>query len=167
MSTKSVRARNKVLANEAFIDFCHQCRVRNLRIVFTNGCFDILHIGHLRYLEEAKAMGDVLVVAVNSDSSVKTIKGNTRPIIPESARAELVAGLHCVDVVTIFDTPTPLPLIMRTRPDVLVKGGDWSLDAIVGKDFVESYGGQVKIVPIFQGYSTTEIIRKIITIGKE
>jgi D-beta-D-heptose 7-phosphate kinase/D-beta-D-heptose 1-phosphate adenosyltransferase len=166
MNTKIIPARNKVLEDEAFLNFCHQCRLRGLQIVFTNGCFDILHIGHLRYLEEARAMGDVLVVGVNSDSSVKRIKGALRPIMPEMARAELVAGLHCVDAVTIFDTPTPLPLISHVKPDVLVKGGDWALDAIVGKDIVESYGGQVRVVPILEGYSTTEIINKILSINK-
>jgi D-beta-D-heptose 7-phosphate kinase/D-beta-D-heptose 1-phosphate adenosyltransferase len=161
MSRKSLRARDKILSESEVVSFCESYRSRNFRIVFTNGCFDILHLGHLRYLEEAKAMGDVLVVAVNSDLSVKQIKGSLRPILPETARAELIAGLHCVDAVTIFNTPDPLPLIMRIKPDVLVKGGDWHINAIVGKDFVESYGGKVATVPVINGFSTTDIINKI------
>ncbi|MEJ5299490.1 MAG: D-glycero-beta-D-manno-heptose 1-phosphate adenylyltransferase [Thermodesulforhabdaceae bacterium] len=161
MRERISRARDKVLSEKDLGFFCKLSRSRNLSIVFTNGCFDILHIGHLRYLEAAKGMGDILVVAVNSDESVRQIKGPSRPILPEFARAEMVAGLHCVDAVTIFDTPDPLPLIKRIKPDILVKGGDWDLNAIVGKDFVESYGGRVVTVPITKGFSTTEIINKI------
>jgi len=161
MSRKTPRAIDRVLSEDEIVSFCEYSRSRNLSIVFTNGCFDILHLGHLRYLEEAKAMGDVLVVAVNSDVSVRQIKGPSRPILPETARAELIAGLYCVDAVTIFNTPDPLPLIMRIKPDVLVKGGDWDINAIVGKDFVESYGGKVATVSVISGFSTTDIINKI------
>lgn len=161
------RAISKVLKENEFVAFCRKLKSNNLKIVFTNGCFDILHLGHLRYLEEAKMMGDVLVVAVNSDSSVREIKGSFRPIMPESARAELVAGLYCVDSVTIFSSPTPLHLITQIRPDVLVKGADWSPDAIVGKDFVESYGGKVATIPFVEGFSTSNIIEKILRFKKD
>ncbi|MCX7823048.1 MAG: D-glycero-beta-D-manno-heptose 1-phosphate adenylyltransferase [Syntrophobacterales bacterium] len=156
-----VKAREKIFEEEDLITLCKDLRAHSLKIVFTNGCFDILHLGHLRYLEEAKGMGDILVVAINSDSSVREIKGSLRPIIPELARAELVAGLHCVDVVTIFSDPTPFRLISRIKPDVLVKGGDWALSAIVGRDFVESYGGRVVTVPLTKGFSTSYIIERI------
>ncbi len=155
------RSIDKVLSQEDFIKLCSSYKLKKAKIVFTNGCFDIVHLGHLRYLEEAKLYGDVLVVAVNSDNSVRSIKGSSRPIVPEKARAELVAGFHCVDWVTIFDTPDPLPLIEKVKPDVLVKGADWDMDKIVGRDFVESYGGKVIRIPLVSGYSTTHIIAKI------
>ncbi|WP_281243976.1 D-glycero-beta-D-manno-heptose 1-phosphate adenylyltransferase [Thermodesulforhabdus norvegica] len=140
---------------------CNKYREQGLCIVFTNGCFDILHPGHLRYLEEAKAQGDILIVGVNSDRSVAMLKGPKRPILDEKARAELVAGLHCVDFVTIFDTPDPLPLIELIIPDVLVKGADWDEHAIVGRDVVLKHGGRVYRAPYLSGYSTTGIIEKI------
>lgn len=159
-----MKAVDKILREEELISYCEGARSSDLKIVFTNGCFDILHLGHLRYLEKAREMGDVLVVAVNSDSSVSQIKGASRPIIPDFARAELVAGIYCVDAVTIFDTLTPFNLITKVKPDILVKGGDWDLEAIVGKEFVESYGGKVVTVPLVEGFSTSYIIDKILSL---
>lgn len=134
---------------------------RGERVVFTNGCFDILHLGHIEYLEKAGVEGDKLIVAVNSDCSVRRIKENARPIIPEEERATLVAALECVDYVIIFTEPSPLNLIKALKPDVLVKGGDWDKKDIVGKDFVESYGGEVISVDFAKGYSTSSIIARI------
>ena len=132
------------------------------RIVFTNGCFDLLHIGHIRYLEEAKSLGDRLIVAINSDDSVRQLaKGTDRPIVTAEQRAEVLAGLAIVDYVTIFDEPDPLALIQALRPDVLVKGGDWSAERIVGKEFVESYGGSVHSIPLVPNISTTTIVERI------
>lgn len=136
-------------------------KARGLKIVFTNGCFDILHLGHVRLLKEAKKLGDKLIVAINSDSSVKQIKGENRPVFSEKARAEMLAALECVDFVTVFDEPTPINLIKTLRPDVLVKGGDYTLDEIVGKEEVLAYGGQVLTIPLVEGYSTTQIISSI------
>ncbi len=131
-------------------------------IVFTNGCFDILHVGHVRYLTAAKSEGDVLVVGLNSDISVKTIKGEKRPIVSQDQRAEVLAGLSCVDYITFFDHPNPLKLIQALKPDVLVKGDDWPEDRIIGADFVKSKGGRVVRVPVVSGASTSKIIKKII-----
>lgn len=128
------------------------------RVVFTNGVFDLLHPGHVRYLTTARAEGDVLVVAVNSDTSVRTNKGPTRPVHPEDERAELLSALECVDLVLIFDAPTPAEVISAIQPDVLVKGADWAHDAIVGRDVVEARGGRVVRVPIVVGHSTTSLI---------
>lgn len=138
-----------------------KCRERKEKIVFTNGCFDILHVGHVRYLQAARALGDCLVVGVNSDSSVRGLKGDARPIVPQTERAELLSALRCVDLVFIFDEETPLALIKQVRPDVLVKGGDWSVDKIVGGEFVRSYGGEVISLPFHAGHSTTDIVKKI------
>ena len=133
------------------------------RIVFTNGCFDLLHIGHTRYLKEAKGLGDRLVVGLNSDDSVRQLaKGTDRPIVPADQRAEVVAALACVDYVTIFDEPDPLALIQALRPNILVKGGDWSRDRIVGKEFVEAQGGSVRNIPLVPDISTTAIIQRIL-----
>lgn len=133
------------------------------RIVFTNGCFDLLHIGHTRYLEEAKGLGDRLVVGLNSDDSVRQLaKGTDRPLVPAAQRAEVLAALACVDYVTIFDEPDPLALIQALRPDILVKGGDWSTDRIVGKEFVEAQGGSVRTIPLVPDISTTAIIQRIL-----
>ncbi len=131
------------------------------RIAFTNGCFDIIHPGHAEYLEAAKKGADILVVAVNSDKSVRNIKGDGRPIIDEKGRATVLAALQSVDYVTIFDEIDPLNIIMELKPDKLVKGGDWDVDKVVGKDFVESYGGVVKTIKLTKGYSTSAIIKKI------
>ncbi len=132
------------------------------RVVFTNGCFDLIHPGHVRYLGEARRMGDVLIVALNSDRSVRELKGANRPILNQSERAEVVAALGCVDYVTIFDEPTPRGIIVALLPDVLVKGGDWDLDRIVGRDEVEAAGGQVLSLPFIEGCSTTDLIERIV-----
>lgn len=130
------------------------------QVVFTNGCFDLLHVGHVRYLQEAKAQGKKLVVGVNSDASVRVLKGPTRPIQNENDRAEILAALGCVDYVVIFTEETPEKLIQSVRPAVLVKGGDWKPETIVGAPFVMSYGGQVKSLQFVDGKSTTKIIEK-------
>lgn len=131
------------------------------KVVFTNGCFDILHIGHVKYLQEAKAQGDLLVVGLNTDASVQRLKGPTRPIQDETSRAEIMAALGAVDFVTLFNEQTPEDLIKTVRPDVLVKGGDWTVDKIAGGSFVQSYGGEVKSLQFVNGFSTTSIINKI------
>ncbi|HKZ52490.1 MAG TPA: D-glycero-beta-D-manno-heptose 1-phosphate adenylyltransferase [Candidatus Acidoferrales bacterium] len=131
------------------------------RVVFTNGCFDLLHPGHIRLLEQARALGDLLVVGVNSDGSVRVLKGEGRPLLPEGERAELLAALAAVDAVTIFDEPTPRELIAALLPDVLVKGGDWSPDEIVGRAEVEGAGGRVVTIPYIEGYSTSALIARI------
>ena len=130
-------------------------------LVFTNGCFDILHVGHLRYLKEAKSCGDLLLVAVNSDASVRRIKGSERPLQKEKDRAELLAALSCVDYSILFNEDTPFSLIEKIRPDILVKGGDWSKDQIVGADFVTAYGGKVRTLNFIEGYSTTKLVERI------
>lgn len=136
-------------------------RAKDKKIVFTNGCFDVLHPGHLHLLSEARNMGDLLVVGLNTDRSVTRLKGPERPVNDENARASMLASLVFVDRVVLFDEDTPEKLIRTIRPDVLVKGGDYRSDEIVGHDFVTSYGGKVVIVPLIKGYSSSAIIRKI------
>jgi rfaE bifunctional protein nucleotidyltransferase chain/domain len=138
-----------------------QLKAQGKRIVFTNGCFDLLHPGHARYLWATKQSGDYLVVAVNSDRSVRSIKGQGRPVVSEQERAEMVAALACVDGVVIFDEDTPLRVIEHLLPDVLVKGGDWQEDQIVGADVVKKAGGRVKRIPFVPGYSTSAMLAKI------
>jgi len=137
-------------------------RAAGKKIVFTNGCFDIIHTGHTRYLAIARSFGDILVVAVNSDASVRTIKGDKRPINSQAERAETLAALESVDFVTIFDEPDPHKVISALQPDVLVKGGDWPIEKIIGRDVVEARGGKVVNVPYVEGASTTGIIEKIL-----
>lgn len=129
--------------------------------VFTNGCFDILHAGHVSYLEKAGSMGDVLIVGLNSDASVKKLKGKSRPLVTQKNRARVLSALSCVDFIVIFSGLTPLDLIKAIRPGVLVKGGDWRVKDIVGANFVKSYGGSVKGLPYLKGFSTRSLIRKI------
>jgi rfaE bifunctional protein nucleotidyltransferase chain/domain len=131
------------------------------KVVFTNGCFDLLHPGHIRSLEAARGLGDVLIVGLNSDESVRALKGVHRPVIPERERAEIMASLECVDAVTIFAELTPQKVIAALLPDVLVKGGDWAGDQIVGRQEVEAAGGRVERIDVVPGYSTTEILQKI------
>ena len=131
------------------------------KVVFTNGCFDILHAGHVRYLERAKRLGDILVVGMNTDRSVRKIKGSGRPIVAEKDRATLLSALKMVDYVVLFDEPTPIRLIEAIKPDVLVKGSDWKKRDIVGADFVESYGGKVRRIGLLKGRSTTDVVKKI------
>ena len=130
-------------------------------VVLTNGCFDLLHRGHVHILREAKALGDILIVAINSDRSVKAIKGPSRPVLSESDRTELLAAMEMVDYVALFDEPDPYDLIAAVRPNVLVKGGDWGSDQIVGADIVKRNGGKVAVIPYLKGFSTTEIIERI------
>jgi len=138
----------------------------NKRIVFTNGCFDIIHKGHISYLKKAREMGDVLIIGLNSDSSIKRIKGEKRPILPQDERAFILSALEMVDYVVIFDEDTPYELIKIVKPDILVKGGDWNINNIVGKDIVESYGGKVLNIPFVEGKSTTNIIERILSVYK-
>jgi D-glycero-beta-D-manno-heptose 1-phosphate adenylyltransferase len=132
------------------------------RVVFTNGCFDLIHPGHIRYLQEARRLGDALIVALNSDRSVRELKGEKRPILNQNERAEVMAALNCVEYVTIFDDPTPREIIAALLPEVLVKGGDWDLDRIVGRDEVEAAGGEVLSLPFIEGCSTTDLIERIV-----
>jgi D-beta-D-heptose 7-phosphate kinase/D-beta-D-heptose 1-phosphate adenosyltransferase len=132
------------------------------KVVFTNGCYDLLHVGHVRFLKAAKKMGDVLVLALNSDASVHRIKGPKRPVTPEMERAEVMSALSCVDIVTVFREDDPYNIIKDLVPDVLVKGGDWALDKIIGADIVKAAGGKVKNVPYIKGRSTTNIIEKVL-----
>ena len=134
----------------------------NPRVVFTNGCFDILHVGHIRYLAAAKELGDVLIIGLNSDASVRRLKGQERPIVPETERREMLLALRSVDEVIIFEEDTPLSLIEHLRPDILVKGGDWPIESIIGNEFVRSYGGEAYSLPFVEGNSTTSLIEKII-----
>jgi rfaE bifunctional protein nucleotidyltransferase chain/domain len=136
-------------------------RSENKKIVFTNGCFDILHIGHARYLYAARELGEFLIVAVNSDSSVKTIKGPDRPVMNQAERSEMLAALECVDMVVIFDEDNPLEVIKYLMPDILVKGGDWKEEDIIGADVVKAAGGEVRRIPFINGFSTSDIIKKI------
>ncbi|MBW2598725.1 MAG: D-glycero-beta-D-manno-heptose 1-phosphate adenylyltransferase [Deltaproteobacteria bacterium] len=163
---------DKILSREDLRERLAILRGEGKKIVFTNGCFDILHIGHVKYLNRAKGLGDILVLAINSDSSVKSIKGPLRPVVPQDERAYIMASLDMVDYVTIFDEDTPLELIEYVEPDILVKGGDWSQDTVVGRESVEKRGGEVVIIPQFNetstdlSASTTNIIAKIINAYK-
>lgn len=152
---------NKILGREALKEKLDELRESGRKIAFTNGCFDILHVGHVRYLREAKNTADVLILALNSDSSVRSLKGETRPFIPEEERAEVLSALEFVDFITIFSELTPQDLIDYLRPDVLIKGGDWAEDKIVGRDSVKKRGGAVIIIPEVKGKSTTNIVEKI------
>lgn len=139
-----------------------QRRAAKQRVVFTNGCFDLMHVGHVRYLEEARALGDLLVVGVNSDASVRALnKGTERPIVPQDQRAEVLAALACVDYVVVFGEPDPGRLIAELQPDVLVKGGDWAPERIVGRETVEARGGLVRTIPLVPDVSTTSLIETI------
>ena len=158
---------NKVLPREGLLTTLSKERSQGQRIVFTNGCFDLMHVGHTRYLQAARALGDLLVVGVNSDASVRRLdKAPDRPIVPEAQRAEVLAALGCVDFVTIFDESDPLQLIMAVQPDVLVKGGDWAIDRIVGREIVEARGGRVQTIPLVPGMSTTGLLQRIRSIAK-
>jgi D-beta-D-heptose 7-phosphate kinase/D-beta-D-heptose 1-phosphate adenosyltransferase len=151
--------REKILNRYDLKKALEQCG--NKRVVFTNGCFDILHAGHVTYLEDASGLGDILVVAINSDDSVRRLKGPTRPINPECDRALVLAALESVTYVTFFDEDTPYELIKLFQPDVLVKGGDWKPEQIVGSDIVQAKGGMVLSLPYLEGRSTTGIVEKM------
>ncbi len=154
--------KEKIKEKKELVKILEGFRANGKRIVFTNGCFDLLHVGHVRYLEEARSLGDVLVVGVNTDRSVRGLKGPKRPILPEGERAEVLSGLSCVDYVTLFDEPTPLQLITALRPHLLVKGGDWTKEETVGKEIVEASGGEVAILPFTAGASTSTLIDTIL-----
>jgi len=158
----TVPARSKIKTIRQLKTILARLRRKGERIVFTNGCFDLFHIGHLRYLQRSRRFGDRLVIGINSDRSVKKIKGPLRPLLPQDERAELLAALACVDFVTIFDEPDPLALIKKLRPDVLIKGSDWGKNEIIGRDVVERRGGRVRRVPLIQGVSSTKLIEKIL-----
>ena len=153
---------DKIVTREQLVEQLQALQARGSRIVFTNGCFDLMHIGHTRYLQAAKALGDLLVVGVNSDESIRSLdKAPDRPIVPEAQRAEVLAALGCVDFVVVFSESDPKALITAVQPDVLVKGGDWSLDRIIGRDVVEARGGLVRTIPLVPGFSTTALIHRI------
>jgi rfaE bifunctional protein nucleotidyltransferase chain/domain len=151
----------RVLDTAALRRFVRDARAAGKRLVFTNGVFDILHPGHLRYLQAARRHGDALIVGLNSDASVRRNKGPERPINPQAERAELLAALECVDAVAVFDEDTPADIIRRVQPDVLVKGADWPADQIVGRDTVEARGGRVILEPVERGYSTSALIDRV------
>lgn len=157
-----MKAADKIKDLEDLEKICFHHRREGRRIVFTNGCFDLLHLGHIRYLEAARSMGDILIVALNSDQSVEMIKGPLRPITRQDERSEIVAALQCVDYVILFDTPDPLPLIESLQPHILVKGADWPMEQIVGADFVVRRGGSVYRIPMIPDTSTTMIIERIV-----
>jgi len=152
----------KVLAWKPLAKRLAELKAAGERIIFTNGCFDLLHVGHVRYLTAARSCGDRLVVGLNSDASVRRIKGDRRPITPQDQRAEVLAGLACVDFITFFEGPDPLGLIQALQPDVLVKGADWAEADIIGADAVQAGGGRVERIEIVPGASTSGIIRRIL-----
>jgi rfaE bifunctional protein nucleotidyltransferase chain/domain len=143
------------------VQLVNQWKLQGQTIVFTNGCFDILHIGHVDYLEKARNLGDKLVLGLNTDHSIRRIKGETRPIVEENARARVIAALGFVDAVVLFDEDTPLRLIQTIKPDILVKGDDYTIKNIIGADFVIENGGKVETIPLVKGFSTSNIIEKI------
>ena len=153
----------EILNLDKLIEVREEFRREGRTVVFTNGCFDLMHPGHVRYLRQARALGDALIVGLNSDRSVRELKGPSRPIMSETERAEVMAALGCVDYVTIFDDETPREIIAALLPDVLVKGGDWSVDNIVGRDEVEAAGGKVLSLPFVDGCSTSDLIERIVT----
>ena len=152
---------SKLKSKNSLVKIISSLQKRGKKVVFTNGCFDILHYGHAKYLEIAKAKADVLVVAINSDASVKKLKGKDRPVVSQNYRAKMVTALESVDFAVIFPEETPLKIIQALKPDVLVKGGDWKEKDIVGADFVRQRGGRVYSVKFIKGFSTTDIIKKI------
>jgi D-glycero-beta-D-manno-heptose 1-phosphate adenylyltransferase len=152
----------KVMTRDQLVPLLCTAQTQGKRIVFTNGCFDLMHVGHTRYLQAAKDLGDLLVVGVNSDASVKILnKAPDRPIVSDAQRAEVVAALGCVDYVILFNEPDPHSLITALQPDVLVKGGDWAVERIVGREIVEARGGLVKTIPLVPDISTTSLIQRI------
>ena len=154
--------RSKILKLSDLLQVIEDLRKAGKRIVFTNGCFDILHVGHVRYLAAARSKGDALILGLNSDASVKSIKPDNRPIVNQDQRAEVLAGLACVDYITIFDDPDPLALIQTIKPDVLIKGADWKETDIIGSDVVKSYGGKVIRIEVVPDISTSRIIQRIL-----
>lgn len=160
MSERLVCPESKIMSRERIKECVTEWRSQKRTIVFTNGCFDILHVGHVTLLDTARREGDRLIVAINSDASVSRLKGPTRPVVAEDARARVLAALAAVDAVVVFDEPTPLELMCYLRPDVIVKGGDYAADEIVGAAEVRAWGGSVKIVTFVPGFSTTDIVAR-------
>lgn len=158
--------KNKILNFDDLLNEIYKWRENNEKIVFTNGCFDLIHVGHIEYLAKASDLGNKLIIGLNTDDSVKRLKGENRPILDQKARAETIAALFFVDAVIFFDEGTPYQLIKAIKPDILVKGDDYKTDDIVGADIVKSYGGVVETIPLVQGYSTSKIIDKIVKIYK-
>lgn len=154
-------SRDKILSRERLPALLHQWRQQQLRVVFTNGCFDLLHLGHVDYLEKSRQLGDKLIVGLNTDASVSRIKGPFRPLQDEMSRARIMASLLFVDAVVLFDEDTPYELIRQVNPDILVKGDDYAVGNIVGYDIVQQKGGEVKTIPLVKGYSTSGIVDKI------
>ena len=156
-----LEASGRVLSRIDAAAFAQRLRDAGRTVVFTNGVFDLIHPGHVRYLREARSLGDALIVGVNADESVRRNKGESRPVTREDERAELIAALACVDAVTVFEEDTPAEVIRAIQPDVLVKGADWAADQIVGRDAVEARGGKVVRIAVEEGYSTTALLRRI------
>lgn len=152
--------KGKILSLEEAVKYRRELKRKNKKVVFTNGCFDIIHYGHIQYLFTAARLGDELFIGLNSDSSVKKLKGEKRPIFPVSERAEILSSFECVDVVVVFEEETPFNLISALLPDFLVKGGDYDVSEIVGRDVVEQNGGRIVVVPYLGGHSTTEILKR-------
>ena len=151
----------KISSADALAKKIASLRAKGKKVVFTNGCFDIIHVGHVDYLSKARQMGDVLVIGLNSDSSVRRLKGNGRPINKECDRAKVLSALYFVDYVTIFNEDAPELLVRKLKPDIMVKGGDWKDKKVAGADFVRSRGGKLVIIPLVEGYSTTSVVKKI------
>jgi rfaE bifunctional protein nucleotidyltransferase chain/domain len=157
----AVRYQDKVVDRDTIAFIAADARRDGKRVVFTNGCFDLLHVGHVRYLAEARAAGDLLIVGINTDDSVRRLKGPARPLVSEAERGEVLAALSAVDYVTPFGEDTPEELIRRVQPDVVAKGGDWTTETVVGRDIVEARGGRVLIIPTVEGFSTTTLAERI------
>ncbi len=157
----SLQTSQKIFSPKLVVTWVEKLQKKKKKIVFTNGCFDLLHLGHITYLSEARKMGDILLVALNTDASIRRLKGEQRPLVPLKDRAEMLAALECVDVVTWFSSNTPQALIEKIKPQYLVKGGDWSEDEIVGARFVKMHGGKVKSLSFRNGRSTTDLIKKV------
>jgi D-beta-D-heptose 7-phosphate kinase / D-beta-D-heptose 1-phosphate adenosyltransferase len=155
--------KNKIISRPQISRVVTDLKKEGEKIVFTNGCFDLIHVGHVRYLQKARILGDRLVVGLNSDHSVRRIKDPGRPLISEDQRAEVMAALECVDYVVLFDEDDPFELIKEIKPDILVKGADWSMDKIIGASLVSSYGGEVQRIELVPSISTSEIINRIIS----
>ena len=156
-----MRYLEKIVSRPEIVAIGAQARGDGRRIAFTNGCFDLLHVGHIRDLAAARDAADLLIVGVNDDASVRRLKGPARPLVPDAARAEVVAALAAVDYVTLFSAETPYELIRAIEPDVLVKGSDWAPDQVVGRDVVEARGGRVLLVPVVAGFSTTALVERL------
>lgn len=157
----------KVTSLKRLTEELKAARKKGKKVVFTNGCFDIIHAGHVRYLKKARSRGDILVVGLNSDSSVRAIKGESRPIVPQNERAEVLGALSSVDRIVIFNDPTPIRLIKAIKPDILAKGADWAAKDIVGGDIVRENGGKIARITLVKGRSTTNIIKKILTLHEK